>query len=65
MSWLISNLANIAVVTVVAALIAAALVKIVRDRKKGIGSCGCSCASCPHHAGCSSAPGGLKNRKAG
>ncbi|MBR7072927.1 MAG: FeoB-associated Cys-rich membrane protein [Eubacterium sp.] len=29
-----------------------AIRKIVKDKKKGIGSCGCKCSECPHHSCC-------------
>lgn len=27
--------------------------KLVKDKKNGIGSCGHSCSTCPHHGACS------------
>lgn len=48
--------ANIIVGTVLAVLIFLAVRKVVKDRKKGIGSCGMNCSSCPYHdhGGCDS-----------
>ena len=39
--------ANIIVGTVLAVLILLAVRKVVKDRKKGVGSCGMNCSSCP------------------
>lgn len=36
---------------VLLAIVAAIVIKLVRDKKKG-GGCGCGCASCPHASGC-------------
>ncbi len=41
--------ANIIVGTALAALIFLAARKVVKDRKKGVGSCGMNCSSCPYH----------------
>ena len=62
MSWFISNLANIIVVVIVAALLGAAVASILRNRKKGIGACGYNCSACPHHGGCASVTGGMKKK---
>ena len=44
-------------VTIVTLLVLALIVffaarKIVRDKKNGIGACGCKCANCPMHGQC-------------
>lgn len=41
--------ANTIVGTVLAVLILLAVRKVVKDRKKGVGSCGMNCSSCPYH----------------
>ena len=41
--------ANIIVGTVLAVLILLSVRKVVKDRKKGVGSCGMNCSSCPYH----------------
>ena len=41
--------ANIIVGTVLAVLILLAVRKVVKDRKKGVGSCGMNCSSCSYH----------------
>ena len=48
--------ANIIVGTILAVLVLLAVRKVVKDRKKGIGSCGMNCSSCPSHdhVGCAS-----------
>ena len=46
--WIIDNIATIAVAVVVFGTIAAVVVKMIRDRKKGKGSCNCgsACSGC-------------------
>ncbi|MCR5207650.1 MAG: FeoB-associated Cys-rich membrane protein [Eubacterium sp.] len=39
-------------ITVIALIVFLAIRKIVKDKKKGIGACGCKCADCPHSADC-------------
>ncbi|MDD4691535.1 FeoB-associated Cys-rich membrane protein [Eubacterium aggregans] len=36
---------------VLLAIVAAIVIKLVRDKKKG-GGCGCGCTSCPHASSC-------------
>ncbi len=43
-------LANIIIIAILAGLVTLAIRKIVRDKKTGAGSCGCS--SCPSHSCC-------------
>jgi hypothetical protein len=40
------SLATVAVGLVVLAIVCLAAYKIISDRKKGIGSCGCNCSDC-------------------
>ncbi len=39
-------------VLVLATVVFLAIRKIVKDKKAGIGSCGCKCADCPHSSSC-------------
>ena len=52
LSWLAQNLATILICLFLAAVIAAILVKLVNDRKKGKTSCGCDCAHCSMSGAC-------------
>lgn len=53
--WIAENWASIAVGAALAALVAAIIVKMIRDRRAGKSSCGCGCASCPMSGSCHSA----------
>lgn len=46
MAWIINNLATIIVGAIVALIVAMVIVKMVNDKKKGKGCCGCDCANC-------------------
>ena len=48
--WLSENLATIIVAGIVAVLLILAFVKIIRDRRAGIGVCGGDCSKC--HGSC-------------
>ncbi len=52
MAWLMANIGTLTVLLVLAALIAAAVAVMRRDKKKGRSSCGGSCASCSMNCGC-------------
>lgn len=47
MNWLSANWASLVVGLGVAAAIAAAAIKMIRDKKHNRSSCGCSCSGCP------------------
>ncbi len=51
-SWLAHNLVTILLCLLLAAAVAAIIVKIVKDRKKGKTSCGCNCANCAMSGAC-------------
>ncbi|MBO4415342.1 MAG: FeoB-associated Cys-rich membrane protein [Lachnospiraceae bacterium] len=52
MSWIMDNLANIAVIAILAAIIGLAVFTMVRNRKNGKSACGGSCCSCPYGDSC-------------
>ncbi len=54
LAWLSENMATIIVCAIVFGFFAVAVVRIVRDRKKGKNSCGCGCADCPMNGRCHS-----------
>lgn len=39
-------------------IVAAIVIKLVRDKKKGRTSCGCGCSGCANSANCHAAPHG-------
>ena len=44
--WLQNNAGTLAVGAVVAAILIALTVKLIRDRRQGKSSCGCGCSEC-------------------
>lgn len=50
--FLVNNASTIIVGAAVAALLAFVIIKMVKDKKKGKSSCGCSCAGCPSAGAC-------------
>ncbi|MBP5262103.1 MAG: FeoB-associated Cys-rich membrane protein [Clostridiales bacterium] len=44
--WLAANAANIIILLIVGVLIFLAVRSMVKDKKAGKSSCGCSCANC-------------------
>lgn len=52
MTWLVSNLGTIIVVLIVAAVVAAVFLSMIKDKKSGKGSCGCGCENCALHGQC-------------
>ena len=54
LAWIVQNLATIVVCAVLLLVTVLIVVKLVRDRKQGKGSCGANCAGCAHcaNSGC-------------
>ena len=50
LAFIVDNLATILVCLVLAAIVAAIIVKLVRDKKKS--NCGCNCAHCAMAGSC-------------
>lgn len=46
MNWIIENMATIIVSAIVLGVLSLALYKIIKDKKSGKTSCGCSCSGC-------------------
>lgn len=61
LEWLYANLANILILMLVGALIALAVISMIRDKKAGKSSCGCNCAKCAMAGKCHSAVKTKKN----
>lgn len=59
LSWIVGNVATIVICLVLAAVIAAIVIKLVRDKKKGKSTCGCGCGGCAMKDACH----GTKNKK--
>ncbi len=46
LAWIAANIPTILICLVLAAIVAAIIVKLVKDHKKGKHSCGCDCSHC-------------------
>jgi len=51
-SWVIENFGTIAVCLALTGIVMAIVVTMVRSKKKGGSSCGCSCGGCPMSGEC-------------
>lgn len=54
LAWLCENIASIIICAVLIAVVAAIIVSMIKNRKKGKSSCGCGCANCPMSGSCHS-----------
>lgn len=54
LTWISENIANIIICAVLIAVVAAIIVSMIRNKKKGKSSCGCGCADCPMGSSCHS-----------
>ncbi len=52
LAWLSENWATVLICAVLIAIVAAIVVSMIRNRKKGKSSCGCGCANCPMNGSC-------------
>ena len=52
LAWLKDNIAAIIICAALIAVIAAIIVSMVRNKKKGESACGCGCADCPMGGSC-------------
>ncbi len=46
LAWLSENLGTIIITLILIAIVAAIVISMIRDKKKGKTSCGCDCAHC-------------------
>ena len=53
-AWIAENIVTIIICAVLAIMVAAIVVTLVKDKKKGKSSCGCKCGSCPMAGSCHS-----------
>ena len=51
-AWIAENLATIIICLVLAVNVAAIIIGLVRNKKKGKSSCGCNCAHCAMAGSC-------------
>ncbi|MGN0591412.1 FeoB-associated Cys-rich membrane protein [Ruminococcus sp.] len=56
MAWLSGNIGTILVGLAVCGLLVLAVGKLIRDRRRGKFSCGCSCSQCPNSGICRREP---------
>lgn len=54
LAWLSENIATVIICAVLIAIVAAIIVKMIKDKKQGKSSCGCGCADCPMGGSCHS-----------
>lgn len=54
LAWILENIATIIICAVLIAVVAAIIVSMIRNKKKGKSSCGCGCADCPMSGSCHS-----------
>lgn len=52
MDFITENLASIIVLIVVAVIVGAIVIKMVKDKKAGKSSCSCGCKGCPNSQNC-------------
>lgn len=52
LQWLAENWVTLVLASVLVGIVAAVIVKLVRDKKKGKSSCGCGCANCAMAGSC-------------
>lgn len=52
LEWLSANLGTVIVGTILFVILAAIVIKMVKDKKKGKTSCGCGCANCAMRGSC-------------
>ena len=52
LQWLLDNWATVLICMALVAVIAAVIVKLIKDKKKGKSSCGCNCAHCAMAGSC-------------
>ncbi|MCR4814193.1 MAG: FeoB-associated Cys-rich membrane protein [Lachnospiraceae bacterium] len=51
-TWIVSNIGTIVVALIVAGVLTAIVISVVRDKKAGKSSCGCGCANCAMKGQC-------------
>ena len=54
LQWIVANWATIAICVALAGMVTCILRSLIRQKKRGKSSCGCSCAHCAMHGSCHS-----------
>ena len=54
-AWISANIGTIIICAVLLIIVAAIIIGLVKDKKKGKSSCGCNCAHCAMAGSCHSA----------
>lgn len=54
LAWITENMGTILVCAFLLLIVGAVIMSLLRDRKKGKSSCGCSCAHCAMYGACHS-----------
>ncbi|MGN0554872.1 MAG: FeoB-associated Cys-rich membrane protein [Candidatus Fimenecus sp.] len=52
LTWLAQNTATIMICAVLIAVVAAIIIHMIKNKKKGKSACGCGCADCPMRSAC-------------
>ena len=52
LTWLSANIGTVLITLLLIAAVAAAVAKLLRDKKKGRSSCGCGCKNCAMRGAC-------------
>ena len=52
LAWISANIATVIICAELVIIVAAIIIGMVRDKKKGKSSCGCGCSSCPMSGSC-------------
>lgn len=53
-AWIMGNMATIVISAILIMVVAAVIVGMVRNKRKGKSSCGCGCAGCAMNGSCHS-----------
>lgn len=51
-SWISANAGNIIAIVILAAIVAAIVINLIKQKKRGKSSCGCGCSTCPMGGSC-------------
>lgn len=51
-AWIMGNLATVIISTILILMVAAVIMGMVRDKRKGKSSCGCGCGGCAMNGSC-------------
>ncbi len=46
LNWIIANLATIIICAILVVVVSLVVIKMIRDKKQGKGSCSCGCSGC-------------------